>query len=94
MFSKIKKQKSFGEQRACFYAGQVFLALEYLHNMGFIYRDLKPENILFDTNGYIKVSDYGLARKMNVGEKAMSITGTPSYLSTLYTNLGPEVLLR
>lgn len=53
--------------------------------MGFIYRDLKPENILFDTNGYIKVSDYGLARKLNPGEKAMSITGTPSYLSTFAT---------
>lgn len=30
--------------------------------MGYVYRDLKPENILFDTNGYIKVSDYGLAK--------------------------------
>jgi len=33
--------------------------------MGFVYRDLKPENILIDTNGYIKVSDYGLAKKMS-----------------------------
>lgn len=62
--------------------------------MGFIYRDLKPENILFDTNGYIKVSDYGLARRLNAGEKAMSITGTPSYLSIFVIYIGPEVLLR
>lgn len=62
MFSRIKKEKRFTEKRAKFYAAQIFLAIEYLHTMGFVYRDLKPENILFDTNGYIKVSDYGLAK--------------------------------
>lgn len=51
--------------------------------MGYVYRDLKPENILFDTNGYLKVSDYGLSKKLLVGEKAFSITGTASYLSKL-----------
>jgi serine/threonine protein kinase len=50
--------------------------------MGYVYRDLKPENILFDMNGYIKVSDYGLAKQMGPGDKSNSITGTPSYLST------------
>jgi serum/glucocorticoid-regulated kinase 2 len=49
--------------------------------MGFVYRDLKPENILFDSNGYIKVSDYGLAKQLIKGGKTRSITGTPSYLS-------------
>ena len=62
MFSRIKKEKTFTEERTKFYAAQVFMALECLHKMGFVYRDLKPENILFDTNGYIKVSDYGLAK--------------------------------
>ena len=49
--------------------------------MGFVYRDLKPENILFDMNGYIKVSDYGLAKELKKGEKTYSLTGTASYLS-------------
>lgn len=94
MFSKIRKQKRFSEDRAKFYAAQIFLALDYLHSMGYIYRDLKPENILFDIDGYIKVSDYGLSKKINPGEKAYSITGTPSYLSIMYNYEGPEVLLR
>jgi serine/threonine protein kinase len=81
MFSRIKKEKSFSEKRAKFYAAQVFLALDYLHELGFVYRDLKPENVLFDTNGYIKVSDYGLAKELKAGEKTYSLTGTASYLS-------------
>ena len=62
MFSRIKREKTFTEPRAKFYAAQVFLAIEELHRLGYAYRDLKPENILFDMNGYIKVSDYGLAK--------------------------------
>jgi serine/threonine protein kinase len=58
--------------------------------MGYIYRDLKPENILFDVNGYIKVSDYGLSKKLNPEEKAFSITGTPSYLSKFKTMQVPR----
>ena len=86
MFSRIKKQKTFPEERAKFYAAQVFLALEELHKIGFAYRDLKPENILFDTNGYLKVSDFGLSKELKKGEKTYSLTGTASYLS-------PEVIL-
>jgi len=52
----------FSESRAKFYAAQIFLAIDELHKMGYVYRDLKPENILFDMNGYIKVSDYGLSK--------------------------------
>lgn len=67
MFSRIRAEKCFTEARTKFYAAQVILALEHLHKLGYIYRDLKPQNILFDTNGYIKVSDYGLAKKINSG---------------------------
>ena len=84
MFSRIKKEKKFKEDRARFYAAQVFLAIEELHKMGFVYRDLKPENVLFDTNGYIKVSDYGLSKELKEGEKTYSLTGTASYLSTCW----------
>lgn len=81
MFSKIKKEKKFSEQRTKFYATQVFLALQHLHSLGFVYRDLKPQNILFEVNGYIKVTDYGLAKELKNGEKTNSLTGTASYLS-------------
>lgn len=42
MFTHLRKEKRFNETRAKFYASQVFLALNYLHGLGYVYRDLKP----------------------------------------------------
>lgn len=57
------------------------LALEYLHKMSVVYRDLKPENILLDELGYIKLTDYGLAKFLGKGEFTYSFVGTPEYLA-------------
>jgi len=81
MFTHLRKCKRFTEKRAKFYAAQVFLAIQYLHDLGYVYRDLKPENILFETDGYLKVSDYGLAKHIKPGEKTYSLAGTPDYVS-------------
>lgn len=54
--------RKFSEKQARFYAAQVFLALEYLHNCSLLYRDLKPENIMMEKNGYLKVTDFGFAK--------------------------------
>ena len=86
MFTHLRKAKRFSEQRAKFYAAQVYLALHYLHELGYVCRDLKPENILFDVDGYIKVSDYGLCKLLKPGEKTYSLVGTPDYVS-------PEVII-
>ncbi len=67
--------------RAKFYAAQIALAIQHLHNYGIIYRDLKPENILIDTDGYLKLADFGMAKRIKDNEKAMSFCGTPEYLS-------------
>ena len=46
-----------------------------------MYRDLKPENILMDEFGYIKMTDYGLAKFLKPGEVTYSFVGTPEYLA-------------
>lgn len=67
-----------------FYSAQVALIFEYLHTHDFIYRDLKPENLLLDKDGYIKITDFGFAKR--VVFKTYTLCGTPEYIA-------PEVLL-
>ncbi|RFN44138.1 serine/threonine-protein kinase chk2 (cds1) [Fusarium flagelliforme] len=71
---------------------QIFSALEYLHDLGWVHRDIKPENILLsDTeNLHIKLGDLGLAKKVgsepDETELATTLCGTPSYVA-------PEILV-
>ena len=54
----------FSENRARFYAAEIALGLQYLHEHGIVYRDLKPENILLKKPNdyeYIKITDFGFA---------------------------------
>jgi serine/threonine protein kinase len=43
---------------ACLMAG-----LEYIHNKSIIHRDIKPENLVFDEDGYLRITDFGIARQ-------------------------------
>ncbi len=47
-----------------FYAAEIILAIEYLHEKKIVYRDLKPENLLLSQDGHIKLADFGLAKKL------------------------------
>lgn len=62
LFMHLRNSTRFTEERAKFYSAQVALAIGHLHNKHIIYRDLKPENILMDQDGYICLTDFGLAK--------------------------------
>ena len=69
------------ERHAQFYAACVVLAFEYLQARHYVYRDLKPENLLVDTDGYVKVADFGFAKRLLPGEKTYTLCGTPEYMA-------------
>ena len=62
LFHHLRKSKRFPENTAMFYAASIIYALEYLHKLNCVYRDLKPENILMGEDGYVQVTDFGLAK--------------------------------
>jgi len=49
-------------ERACFYAAQIVLATQHLHELDILYRDLKPDNVLLTLDGNCKLADMGAAR--------------------------------
>lgn len=60
-FSRLIKYDTFSEDVTKFYMAECILAIEAVHNLGFIHRDIKPDNILIDSMGHIKLSDFGLS---------------------------------
>lgn len=59
------------------------MALGYLHKSNIIYWDLKPENILLNTDGYILLADFGIAKIKEENEDPNSFCGTPEYLGKI-----------
>ena len=60
----LVREDTFTEQAARFYIAQAAQAVATVHQLGYAHRDLKPDNILLDARGHIKLTDMGLAKKM------------------------------
>ena len=64
LFSRLLATRTLDEETVRFYTACIVLALACLHAKNNVYRDLKPENVLIDTLGYVKIVDFGFAKKL------------------------------
>ena len=58
---------------------QIIAALSYCHSFNICHRDLKPENILIDSNGHVKIVDFGMAALQPQHERLQTSCGSPHY---------------
>eukprot|EP00736_Rhodelphis_marinus_P011886 Rmarinus@m.7649 len=79
LFSHLRKAGRFSNEATKFYAASIVLAMQHLHSQDIVYRDLKPENLLLDNEGYLKITDFGFAKK--VEDRTWTLCGTPEYLA-------------
>jgi serine/threonine protein kinase len=76
----IDKEGPFEPLTACFYYCNIFCGLEFVHSHDLILRDLKPDNILVGHDGYLCLTDFGLAEKESEGA-AWILIGTSGYMA-------------
>lgn len=78
---QLRRQRLFSEDLARVYIAEIVSAVSYLHQNGIVHRDLKPENILLDSEGHVKLADFGLAKKVDESGRSNSMCGTPEYMA-------------
>ncbi|KAM3330660.1 hypothetical protein ACQJBY_027054 [Aegilops geniculata] len=86
LFDKIIRHGRLSEADARKYFQQLIDGVDFCHSKGVYHRDLKPENLLLDSQGNLKISDFGLSAWPAQGAALLRTTcGTPNYVA-------PEVL--
>ncbi|XP_041422434.1 protein kinase C delta type-like isoform X1 [Xenopus laevis] len=83
----IEDRGRLSNKQVLFYASELVVGIQFLHENGIVHRDLKPENILVDEQGHVKIGDFGLVCTGMYGVNTRcGYYGTPGYTA-------PQVLL-
>eukprot|EP00898_Chlorokybus_atmophyticus_P005395 jgi/Chlat1/5857/Chrsp4S06367 len=86
LFDKVVAAGCLPEAEARKYFQQLIDGIEHCHTHGICHRDIKPENLLLDSQGHLKISDFGLSALPTANAEMLKTTcGTPNYVA-------PEVL--
>ena len=80
----ISRYRRFSEEQTRFFIACMIYSLEYIHSNNVIHRDIKPENFVLDDKGYVRITDFGIAKE-NMPDNSSETSGTPGYMS-------PEVM--
>ena len=80
----ISRYRKFSEEQTRFFIANMVYALEYIHENNVIHRDIKPENLVLDEKGYVRITDFGIAKE-NMPDNSSETSGTPGYMA-------PEVM--
>jgi Serine/threonine protein kinase len=78
---KNTKGEYFTEAEIMNWFVQICMSLQYIHRLGVLHRDIKSSNIYLTGNNTVKLGDFGISRILQGSEAAMTVVGTPYYMS-------------
>ncbi|VBB31212.1 unnamed protein product [Acanthocheilonema viteae] len=81
LLRKIRRQSKVNEKDGKMHFRQLIEAMKYLKSMEVVHRDIKCENILLDSCENVKITDFGFARSLKIGEKSKTFCGSRAYLA-------------